>query len=367
MPSEATRTLFETDAHNPAFASVSALLDGSGKPLDFCVPVNRHFPPAELMEDIRENLHDIVKYYPEYAETHQQCISSLTGVPASRIVVANGSTELITLLCREAQAPMASCVPTFGQWTDLPGRSGVALHLLQRDPANRHELYVEDIISQVRSQGVRTLVLCNPNNPTGAVIAADGIRQLLHELQDLSTIVLDESFIDYSTESSAEHLVTRWQNLVVVKSLGKSLGWHGLRLGYAVAHEERAATLRNSLPCWNINGLAAFVLQRISGMGAELAASFARTRQDRQEFERQLSGIDKLTMYPSAANFLFARLQPGVSGKWLRDRLLEEHGCFIRECSNKVGSSEQYLRLAVNLPAENLRLVNAMKTLLPPE
>ncbi|MGQ7843121.1 pyridoxal phosphate-dependent aminotransferase [Granulosicoccus sp. 3-233] len=364
MHAESTQSLFATEAHNPAFFSVRQVAAPERELIDFCVPVNRHFPPPSLLEDIRSSLPDIVKYYPEYAEVHQEALSALTGVPAARIVVANGSTELITMLCQQAAGPMASCTPTFGQWTDLPESHGVPIHYIQRKAERDHVLSVGDIVGFVRDKGIQTLVLSNPNNPTGAAMPGKVVRELLQQLSDLPLIIIDESFIDYSRVASAENLVAEARNLVVVKSLGKSLGWHGLRLGYAVTHEERAALIRKRLPFWNINGLAAFVLQRVAGMRAELRDSFSRTDQERQAFVASLQTIDRLRVFPSEANFVFVELDAGISGKALRNSLLEEHGCFIRECSNKRGSSERYLRLAVNLPAENELLVSALQSLL---
>ena len=364
MHTETAQSLFATRAHNPAFFAVRNSLAAGQEPIDFCVPVNRHFPPPSLLEDIRQALPEIVKYYPEYADVHQEALSQLTGIPASRIIVANGSTELITVICRHAVAPMATCTPTFGQWTDLPQMQGVPIHYIQRDAQNDHALSVEEIVSFVRRKGIRTLVLSNPNNPTGAVIPDDQIRLLLGQLSDLPSIILDESFIDYASTDSAADLVGTARNLTVVKSLGKSLGWHGLRLGYAVTNEIRAEAVRKMLPCWNINGLAAFVLQRVAGMRTELEASFRQSACDRQAFVTALATVEHLRVFPSQANFVFAELADGLSGRAVRDALLRQYGCFIRECSNKRGSSERYLRLAVNLPAENELLVQALQALL---
>lgn len=129
MVIESAQSLFATKAHNPAYFAVRDNLAAAQEPIHFCVPVNRHFPPPSLLEDIREALPEIVKYYPDYAEVHQEALSILTGIPASRIIVANGSTELITVICQHAAGPMATCTPTFGQWTDLPQMQGVPISI----------------------------------------------------------------------------------------------------------------------------------------------------------------------------------------------------------------------------------------------
>jgi histidinol-phosphate/aromatic aminotransferase/cobyric acid decarboxylase-like protein len=171
---------------------------------------------------------------------------------------------------------------------------------------------------------------------------------------------MDESFIDFSDLDSAASLVATTSNLVVVKSMGKSLGWHGVRLGYAVAAPGRARVLRESLPFWNINGLAAYVLKTVTRFREEYRASFALAARDRCYMMDCLSKIPGITVYPSQANFLFVELSEEISGRTLRDRLLENHGIMVRECSNKIGSTEQYLRLAVQTRAAVDALVQAL-------
>ena len=100
--------LFATAAHNPSFHAIRAQGGHAGELLDFCVPVNAYFPPAALMEQLRAHLPEIVKYYPDYADVHQDCVAALTGLPAENIVVGNGSTELITSVCRDLKGPIVT-------------------------------------------------------------------------------------------------------------------------------------------------------------------------------------------------------------------------------------------------------------------
>jgi histidinol-phosphate/aromatic aminotransferase/cobyric acid decarboxylase-like protein len=206
---------------------------------------------------------------------------------------------------------------------------------------------VDEIVRGVREVGARTLVVSNPNNPTGAWLTLEEVKSLARALPDLETVIIDESFIDFSNLETAATLVNEIPNLVVVKSMGKSLGWHGVRLGYAAAEPARARALRSRLPFWNINGLAAYVLKNVTRFKPEYAASFVRVAEDRVYMAKQLSSVPGLRIYPSQANFLFVELPDGMSGRALRDRLLQNYGLMVRECSNKIGSSEQYLRLAV--------------------
>ena len=310
---------------------------------------------------IRNDLGEILRYYPDYAEVHQQHIGEMTGLAPETIVPGNGSTEIITMLCQKAADPIVTSVPTFSRWTDLPEELHVPLYTILRKRENAFRLEVDEIVKRVRDVGARTLVISNPNNPTGAWLTLEEIKALAGSLEDLDAVIVDESFIDFSDLETAAAVVVSTPNLVIVKSMGKSLGWHGVRLGYAVAEPRRAQALRARLPFWNINGLAAYVLKTLPRFKREYQESFVRVANDRRYMTEQLSTVAGLTVYPSNSNFLFVELPDGMSGRSLRDRLLKNYGLMVRECSNKIGSSEQYLRLAVQMGAAVDVLVPALR------
>src|SRR6185503_14488190 len=233
------------------------------------------------------------------------------------------------------------------RWTDLPEDLHVPLYTIRRRREKEFRLEVDEIVSRVREVDGRTLVISNPNNPTGAWLTLDEIKALASALEDLDAFIVDESFIDFSDLETAATFAAQTRNLVVVKSMGKSLGWHGVRLGYAATEPKRALTMRLWLPYWNINGLAAFVLKNVTRFKREYYESFAKVAADRVYMSERLSTVTNLKIYPSQANFLFVELPNGISGRQLRDRLLRNYGLMVRECSNKIGSTEQYLRLAV--------------------
>ena len=347
MSTRQVSELFNVRSHNPSFFAVKQAVVSRRQLIDFCIPVNLHFPPPEMLMMVQDNLPDILRYYPEYAAVHQQHLEDITGLPADTIIPCNGSTEIITRLCQTAKTPIVTSVPTFSRWTDLPKELGAPLHMIYRRREKQFHLGPREIAQFVREVGAATLVISNPNNPTGAWMTHNEVERLVESLADLDAVVIDESFIDFSDLKSAAFDVCRHPNLIVVKSLGKSLGWHGVRLGYAAASPARAQSLRGALPFWNVNGLAAYVLKTVTNFKELYRASFTEASLDRAYMCEKLRGISGLTVFPSKANFLFVELPPLVSGKQLRDRLLVKHGIIVRECSNKIGSSEQYLRLAV--------------------
>ena len=361
MQDNLIRRLFDIPAHNPSFMSVKAATGSSGELLDFCVPVNIHFPATAMMQRLVDQLPEVLRFYPDYADVHQWHIAALEGIDAECVVPANGSTEVITALCQEAAGPLVTCVPTFGRWTDLPSECGVPLHVVERRREHGFGIDVAEMIEQARIANAATVVLSNPNNPTAAAMPLDDIAALASALYDVPTVIIDESFIDFSNLQSATTLVEQLPNVVVVKSMGKSLGWHGIRLGYAAANRQRAEAMRKRLPFWNVNGVAAFILRNLADFATEYATSFEKVARDRDYMTARLRTIRELTVYPSLANFVFVELPHGVSGRTLRDRLLAQHGMLVRETSNKRGSSEQYLRLAVLHPGATDALEKALR------
>jgi threonine-phosphate decarboxylase len=339
--------LFNVRSHNPSFFSIKESAVHKGPLLDFCIPVNLHFPPPQIVQRITEHLPEILRYYPDYTEVHAQHIGKIAGIPPDCIVPANGSTEIITLLCHLTRGPILTPIPTFSRWTDLPEELDIPLHTIKPDVRKNFRLDVSEIISRVRELDVKMLVISNPNNPTGAWFEADEIAELVLSLPTVEQIVIDESFLDFSDIESAVTLIPRARNLVVVKSLGKSLGWHGIRLGYAAVDQQAADQLRSQLPFWNVNGLAAYILKSMSEFKDAFRHSLALVQADRAYMLDKLKRIPRVRVFPSKANFFYVELPPDVPGRKLRDRLFEEYGLIVRECSNKIGSSERYLRLAV--------------------
>ena len=281
MSNERVAELFNVRSHNPSFFSLKESGACCGELLDFCIPVNLHFPPLAMLEAIHRQLPDILRYYPDYADVHAQNIGEMMQLDAHTLVPCNGSTEIITRLCQDARGPIVTSIPTFSRWTDLPEELKVPLHMIQRKRERNFRLEVDEIVEKCRAVKARTLVISNPNNPTGAWLTLDQIKQLTFALEDFDSIIIDESFLDFSGLESAASFAAIAPNPIVVKSMGKSLGWHGVRLGYAATTLERSEQLRSELPLWNVNGLAAFILKTVTNFKSEYQASFGLVAQDR--------------------------------------------------------------------------------------
>ncbi|MCF6524572.1 histidinol-phosphate aminotransferase family protein [Streptomyces sp. JJ36] len=333
--------------------------------LDFCIPCNPYFPPPEVFDRLRDSVERILRYYPSDAGTVTAELCRVLGLNRQTVVMGNGSTELITwidhLLVRES---LAVPVPTFGRWTDQPMETGKRVDMFPLREEQDFALDPAEYVRFVRSRGSRVAVLCNPNNPDGGYLRRSQVLWLLDQLAALDLVVVDESFIDFvdaeAEPSVADEACVR-HNVVVLKSLGKNFGLHGVRFGYLVANPALAATVRDALPKWNLNAFAETVVFLLGEYASQYRQSLTLLSRDRSHMSLALAGVPGLVVFLSQGNFLLVRLPAGVDGVELRDRLLTEHGIFVRECGNKLNSSSRFLRLVVR-PAQDVdRLVTALR------
>ncbi|MEV6398654.1 aminotransferase class I/II-fold pyridoxal phosphate-dependent enzyme [Streptomyces sp. NPDC051907] len=367
--SNVTALFRASTAHSPSFFTLSRAGGGAaGQITDFCIPCNPYFPTPGMFDQLGSQLREILTYYPSSADTITAELCQVLGLNPQTVAMGNGSTELITwidhLLVRES---LAVPVPTFGRWTDQPMETGKRVDMLLLPEAHGFGLDPEAFVRFVRSRGSRAAVICNPNNPDGGLLPKQQVLALIDSLQDLDLVVVDESFLDFADAeqepSVAAEAVLR-TNVIVLRSLGKNFGLHGVRFGYLVSNPGIAGKIRAALPKWNLNSFAETVVFMLKEHREEYAESLQQARRDRQEMTYRLSQLPGLTVYPSQGNFLYVRLPEGVDGAILRDRLLEEHGVLVRECGNKIGSSSRFLRLVVRPQQDVLRLTAGMEQVL---
>jgi threonine-phosphate decarboxylase len=351
----------ERSRHNPTYFEVVKNL---GEVIDYCVPANPYFPTKAMFKSLSQALPDLLKYYPDHGPASVAILSELTGIDPSNLIAANGSTEIITFLINgQMPGPMVTEIPTFGRWTDLPIDIGKSLALYQRKSENRFAINPDELIAFTKKSGAKSLVICNPNNPTGSLSPKEDILKIVSGLGNLELIVIDESFMPFAddpSKDSLESIAAQLPNVVLVKSLGKALGWHGVRLGYGVANRSLMDKLRPHVPYWNINGIAAFALKLIRNHRQEFANSLSRVVCDRRYLEKCLAAMPGITIFESQGNFAFFQIPRRIDGVELRNRLATRHGIFVRECGNKIGSCRSFFRVAARPKEDTDSLIRAL-------
>ena len=368
MADNVTSLFRSTAAHSPSMAALTREGGEGAGPVDFCIPCNPYFPTPAMFDEMAARLRDIITYYPSSADTITAELCSLLQLPPQCVAMGNGSTELITwidhLLVRES---LAIPVPTFGRWTDQPMETGKRVDMFPLQESSGFALDLAQYAEFIRARGTRVAVICNPNNPDGGFLHKHAVVQFMDAMADLDLVVIDESFLEFAdaeVEPSVVHEAMLRPNVVVLRSLGKNFGLHGIRFGYLVANPALAGRIRSMLPKWNLNSFAEHVVFILKEHGAEYAQSLQQVRRDRLDMAGQLASLPGLTVYPSQGNFLFVRLPVGAEGTVVRDRMLTEHRILVRECGNKIGSSSRFLRLVVRPQVDVRRLVSGLEQVL---
>lgn len=362
--------LFRGTAHSPSFFALNrAGVTGGGQELvDFCIPCNPYFPTPAMFAVMAVRLRDILTYYPSSAETITAELADVLGLQPQTMAMGNGSTELITwidhLLVKES---LAVPIPTFGRWTDQPMETGKRVDMFQLPEMSGFALDPNAFVNFVRSRGSRVAVICNPNNPDGGLVSRQALIGIMDALADLDLIVIDESFLEFADAEAYPSVVDEAilrPNVIVLRSLGKNFGLHGVRFGYLVANPSLAVQIRSRLPKWNLNSFAEVIVFMLKRYRQEYVDSLRMLSRDRQQMTTQLAGLPGMTVYPSQGNFVFVKLPAGTDGGWVRDQLLSQHGVLVRECGNKLGSSSQFMRLVVRSQPDVQRLLTGLSTVL---
>jgi histidinol-phosphate/aromatic aminotransferase/cobyric acid decarboxylase-like protein len=317
---------------------------------------------------MRRDLETCLRYYPAPQHEIAGVLAGALGLDRDGLVLGNGSTELIhwidEILVHDS---LAVAIPTFGRWTDDPLARGRRLAVFPLAPDDDFAFDVARFARHVDETRTRVAVVCNPNNPTGTFVPLPQLTWLVDRLATLDLVVIDESFVDFADYDSVPSMAAdaqRRQNVLVLKSLGKNFGLHGVRAGYAVTCPALAARLREAIPYWNINSMAELLIRMFDEHRTEYELGRRKVVDDRQALEERLRGVDWLTVYPSRANFVYVRVGGG-EGIALRNELLTEHGVFVKECGAKLGADHQNFRIAARPRRDTERLLAALRACAP--
>ncbi len=351
------KELFGRTSHSPSLQSLFEDFDALYIH-DFCYLANPFFPPESLTRELRMKIEHLMRAYPSLNREVSEKVSRFTGLDPDMVVVGNGATELIDHMTRIWVKDLAIPVPTFSEYLETAEKHGKKIRHVTGDPASHFRVDVERLASEALSKGANAAVLINPDNPSGQYLPIGDVRRLLEMLSDLDLVMVDESFSDFAsvdTPPTVANLCEQHKNLVVVKSLGKIYGLPGLRLGYAVtADRARAAELRRQLPVWNSNSMAEFFLDRLPQYAKDYEISRVKVIACTQALREALGRIKGINAFPSATNFVLARIESGMSAAALRDELLARHNIYIRDCSNKIGIGPDFARIACRTEEENM-------------
>lgn len=325
---------------------------------DYCYLVNPYFPTKRMQEEMESNFDVLVRQYPSGMEVNSLLAAKSFDVHEEHIVIGNGAAELIKGLLEELDGKLGVIRPTFEEYPNRWEKECVVYDCTEND----FSYSAEQLMKYFTENPVDALVLINPDNPTGHCLREDEIRLLLQWSKDSGiNLIVDESFLDFADDEESllsEQMLNDNQNLYVVKSISKSYGVPGLRIGIlASGNTDMIRRLKKNLSIWNINSMAEFFMQILDKYKNDYADSLRKIKAERKRFFEELCQIGCLKVYPSQANYFMCEILNGISSEELAARLLREN-ILIKDLTGKIHNEKQYIRIAVRTEEENRRLVN---------
>ena len=333
--------------------------------LDYCYLVNPYFPTPKMKDELRSNFDTLLTEYPSGMGVNSLIAGKCFGVKAKHIVVGNGAAELIKSLMSTMKGRLGVVYPTFEEY---PNRLE-AERIVRFVPSSEDFHYtVDELMAYFEVHPVENLLLINPDNPSGNYIKYSDLLRLIDWAGTRGCrLVIDESFADFSEEFPENTLLhddvlERNPHLCVMKSISKSYGVPGLRLGVlASGDEEIIAHLKKDVSIWNINSFAEFFLQIYSKYDSDYKRSSAKFIAERERFRTELAAVPYLEVFDSQANYFLCRLPGTLTSDELAVRLLSDYGILIKDCSTKKGfEGRNYIRIAIRNREDNSRLVKAL-------
>lgn len=335
------------------------------KLLDFCYLVNPYFPPKKMIDELQSSFSTLLREYPSGMYVNSLLAGKYFNVRQSYIVVGNGAAELIKSLIEQQQGKIGVIYPTFEEYPHRVSPDQIVSYM----PSNADLKYgVEDIEQFFDNQNLSTLLLINPDNPSGNYIKVEDVLRLAAWAKQKGIqMIVDESFVDFTDHYKENSLLKNdileaYDNLVVVKSISKSYGVPGLRLGIlASSNTQLIDFIKKDVSIWNINSFAEYYMQVFGKYASDYDKACEAFIRERQRFFDRLSSIPILRVIPSQANYFLCEVKDGYTARELTITLLKRYDIFIKDCTTKTGlRDKEYVRIAIRDSKDNDQLVAAL-------
>lgn len=329
--------------------------------LDYSSSINPLGTPKKAIAAVKMSANSLVQTYPDpECRELKKSLSRYLGIDSEWFTLGNGAIEIIYWFAHTTTSVRGRVViptPTFCEYEVASQKVGAEVTLV---PLNNFDLDADKIIEKAR--GANAVFLCNPNNPTG-MLATKQIMKIIENIDSSTKILLDECFIELADNPEANTMIdqiSEFDNLVILRSLTKSFGLAGLRVGYSVCNPTLAKRLSTNKIPWNVNSLA-----QVAGVAALrerrcLSKARALIKKERRFLHDNIEKLESFHPIRSDSNFFLVHLQGGNSTQF-RDRLLKKSGVLVRDCSTFTGMGAQYIRIAIKKHSENILLLKALE------
>ena len=330
------------------------------KLVDFCYLVNPYYPPKKMVDELRSNFDTLLRQYPSGMKVNALLAGKNFGVRAENIVVGNGAAELIKSLMEGVQGKVGFVRPTFEEYPNRYTQENSVCYY----PKNGDFAYgADELIEFFKDKDIQTLVIVNPDNPTGNYIPQKDMDKLIAFTKEKGVrFIVDESFVDFADEETTlieQSTLNANPHLFVMKSISKSYGVPGLRLGVLASGDtSRIAQIKKDVAIWNINSFGEYYMQIAEKYKKHYVRSLTAVKAERERYIEKLSKIQHLRVIPSQANYVMVEVQGKYTAKELVKILLLKYKLLIKDLSQKTGG--EYVRLAVRDEKDDNKLITAL-------
>ena len=333
------------------------------KLLDFCYLVNPYFPSERLKDELKANFDVLLTQYPSGMRVNSLLAAKNFGVHQENILVGNGAAELIKSRRGYLKGKVGFIRPTVEEY---PNRYDCTNSVYFMPNNSDYSYTADDLMTFFSNTEIKNLILINPDNPSGNYVPRAGVMSLIEWSRERGImLVVDESFVDFADEPDnsliKQEILSANPHLYVMKSISKSYGVPGLRLGVLASGDiDTISKMKKDVAIWNINSFAEFYLQIEEKYQKDYAAALVKIRAERARFQMELAKIPGIRVIPSQANYVMVELENGITPTDLIKRLLIKHNLLLKDLSAKT-EGRNYIRIAVRDTADNDALLKAMR------
>jgi threonine-phosphate decarboxylase len=318
------------------------------------------------MDHLQGELDRIMSLPEVDAGTMTQAFAARYGLDARTVLAGNGSTQLIYLLPAVMEwESVAIAGPTYADYADACRLRAVTPTLV---PALREEGFQPNLDAlSAAADRAEALFICNPNNPTGALLEREHLMALCAAHPD-TQIIVDESYLPFVPGSEGQSLLgSGLSNLLVLNSMSKIFRLPGLRIGFVHGTEATIGRLRQQMLPWSVNALAQsaviYLMTRREEIERFVSGSCRRLNAARRAFYEATDSIRGLETFPSCTSFILMRLSGGWSAPEMWEAMADAH-ILIRDCANFEGLSDRYIRISLKEEAANQRAAELLNLIL---
>ena len=338
------------------------------KMLDYCYLVNPFFNESRIIDELEAYFRTLIAEYPSGMKVNSLLASKCWGIKEEYIIPGNGAAELIKVLMELLPGTLGITRPTFEEYPNRRDKDDLITFI----PKNNEFRYsAKDLMEFFGKHHADNILLINPDNPSGNFIPINDVLALAEWCMHQNIrLIVDESFVDFSVgyENNTllhDNILEAYPQLLVMKSISKSYGVPGIRLGILCsADTEIISKMKKMVSIWNINSFAEYFMQIFSKYEKDYQRACEKFISEREDFEKKLREISFLRVMPSQANYFLCEILPPKNANQLVLTMLKKYNILVRDCSDKQGfDGKQYMRIAVRSHEDNAIFINAFREL----